>query len=535
MPMPMPSDRASQSTLPMSHHQDASASDSASASASLPWRLRPTYHLTPPTNWLNDPCGLAHDPSTGLYHLAYQWNPHANNWGNISWGHAVSRDLLSWTTSPRPILEPTCEYDAGGVFTGCLRPAGVFGEDEEDGGCLTAVYTAVSRLPIHYSLPYVRGCESVSLAVSRDGGASWRKVEGGSPVVAGPPGNINVTGWRDPFITSWPALQDSQGQGQGQAQLYGFISGGISQTSPTVFVYTVNPRDLREWKYLGPLVDVGLNHRPGRWSGDLGVNWEVATLVSVGDSRGVSRDFVITGAEGCCIPPPNSSSSRRVPRGQLWVAVKVKFQSQPRFSEQDSSSSRCNTNTPLANYAFSGIFDHGNFYAANSFFDPLAQRHVIYGWITEDDLPDTLRHEQGWSGFISLPRTVELVTLRRVTRARRSELHSITSLEVDTEDDSTGTYTIRTLGIKPDPRVEKLRTTARYAELAETRLDAGAGTGAGTGPVRLPLTTSRWEVDAAFAVGGSCTGVGVVVEHGGEPPLPFPPVPILNHLYSNTR
>ena len=106
MPMPMPSDRASQSTLPMSHHQDASAS--------LPWRLRPTYHLTPPTNWLNDPCGLAHDPSTGLYHLAYQWNPHANNWGNISWGHAVSRDLLSWTTSPRPILEPSCEYDAGG-------------------------------------------------------------------------------------------------------------------------------------------------------------------------------------------------------------------------------------------------------------------------------------------------------------------------------------------------------------------------------------------------------------------------------------
>lgn len=46
---------------------------------------------------LQDPCGAMYDPTRDEYHLFYQWHPEHINWGNISWGHATSKDLISWT------------------------------------------------------------------------------------------------------------------------------------------------------------------------------------------------------------------------------------------------------------------------------------------------------------------------------------------------------------------------------------------------------------------------------------------------------
>ena len=43
---------------------------------------------------MNDPNGLI--LHKGLYHLYYQHNPEANEFGNISWGHATSTDLEQW-------------------------------------------------------------------------------------------------------------------------------------------------------------------------------------------------------------------------------------------------------------------------------------------------------------------------------------------------------------------------------------------------------------------------------------------------------
>lgn len=459
----------------MKNHQD---NPQRTKKPALPWR--PTYHLTAPHGWLNDPCGLGYDPATGLYHLAFQWNPKGNDWGNVSWGHSVSRDLISWETSPLPCLTPSTQYDRCGVFTGCLWPTDIDGEP----GALTYMYTSVGRLPIHYSLPYVLGSESLSMAVSRDGGRTWERPEC-NPILPGPPANVNVTGWRDPYISAWPAMRGPS------SDLYGFISGGIAAKTPTVFVYSVNPKDLREWKYIGPLINVGLNFRPSRWSGNLGVNWEVATLATLSDAEGTSRDFVIMGTEGC---KETGHQPKRVPRGQLWMSVNLR-------------PDRNNTSDALTTYGFAGIFDHGCFYAANSFLDPVTAKHIVYGWITEEDLSDTLRHRQGWSGLISLPRAVSLTPLRRVKRARCSELRSITSIETE-EDTGTGTYTLRTLGVQPDPRLEQLRTNACRRQIVNLDLKPEG--------LSLPLTTSKWELGAEFAVGRQCTTVGVEIDHGGK-------------------
>ena len=94
---------------------------------------RPAYHLTPYVGWMNDPNGFSF--YHGKYHLFYQYNPYATQWGPMHWGHAVSTDLLHWEYLPCAIAPDSPSDNGPGCFSGSAT--------EMDDGRQLLLYTSV--------------------------------------------------------------------------------------------------------------------------------------------------------------------------------------------------------------------------------------------------------------------------------------------------------------------------------------------------------------------------------------------------------
>ena len=132
---------------------------------------RPQVHFSAKKNWLNDPNGLVF--FKGEYHLFYQHNPQGIRWGHMSWGHAVSRDMLNWQELPIAITEEPAKdnpKDTIMAFSGsCVidknNTAG-FGKN-----AMVAIYTG-----------HRKGNQSQFLAYSLDRGRTFNRYEG-NPVL----------------------------------------------------------------------------------------------------------------------------------------------------------------------------------------------------------------------------------------------------------------------------------------------------------------------------------------------------------------
>lgn len=139
-------------------------------------QYRPQIHFSPAKNWMNDPNGLVY--LDGVYHLFYQYNPSGNDWGNMSWGHAVSADLVNWTEKPVAMTPD----NLGMIFSG----SAVVDKDNTAGfgsNAIVAIYTSSGD---H---------QQQSIAYSTDGGETFSKYSG-NPVIA----NSELADFRDPKV-----------------------------------------------------------------------------------------------------------------------------------------------------------------------------------------------------------------------------------------------------------------------------------------------------------------------------------------------
>ena len=133
-------------------------------------RLRPQLHFTAPNNWINDPNGLV--VLDGTIHLFYQVNPYGTDWGNISWGHAVGKDYISWNVLDVAIPDTPVEASFSGSAVYDKHNTSGLGTPEQPP--LVALYTGAR----HDN--YID--QHQNLAFSLDRGTTWTKYDG-NPVL----------------------------------------------------------------------------------------------------------------------------------------------------------------------------------------------------------------------------------------------------------------------------------------------------------------------------------------------------------------
>lgn len=111
--------------------------------------FRPQFHFSSLRNWLNDPNGMVY--LDGEYHLFFQHNPVDKVWGNMTWGHAVSQDMLHWKQLPHAILP----YKGGTIFSGtaAVDVDDTLGVQEGDTKTLVAAFT-FAKHPFYQALAY---------------------------------------------------------------------------------------------------------------------------------------------------------------------------------------------------------------------------------------------------------------------------------------------------------------------------------------------------------------------------------------------
>jgi fructan beta-fructosidase len=199
-------------------------------------KFRPQFHFTSPLHWINDPNGLVYH--NGKYHLFYQHNPMGIRWGHMSWGHAISKDLIYWENLPIAIAEEKDTMIFSGTCVADINNSSGFGKNGKVP--LVAVYTAhIENIN-----------QSQHIAYSLDDGITWTKYNK-NPVL-----DLKKKDFRDPKIF-WHELKKY------------WVMALMLPVEHIVQFYS--SQDLKEWKHLS---DFGP-------AGDTSGVWECPDLTQV--------------------------------------------------------------------------------------------------------------------------------------------------------------------------------------------------------------------------------------------------------------
>lgn len=239
---------------------------------------RPVVSFSAEDTWLNDPNGLIH--VDGRWHLFYQNNPFGSVPASISWGHAVSDDLMSWVHLPVAI--PADEDEQ--IFSGSV----VYDRDNVSGLArgerrpLVAFYTSAFR----QDHPQHPGIQAQSIAYSVDGGREWTKYAG-NPVL-----DRGSMDFRDPKVFWWP------GEGEGNGH---WVMVAVEARDLSVLVHVSD--DLLTWRHTSTFTHcdpIGSQWEcpdlfPLRVEGTDSVKWVLLISVNPGGLTGGSGTYYLVG------------------------------------------------------------------------------------------------------------------------------------------------------------------------------------------------------------------------------------------------
>lgn len=327
---------------PLAFLDSALAAVSAAELAADP--RRPQYHLLPRANWMNDPNGPIY--WQGQYQMFYQYNPNGAYWGDMHWGHAVSPDMVHWRHLPVALAPTPGGPDAGGCFSGTALA---------DGDRVAVVYTGVVPAPaseatIRDGVHSLRESQCLAFATGNDL-TVWTKDR--VPVIAAPPPELDVTGFRDP--APW---RDGN-------TWYMAVGSGIRGKGGAVLLY--RSQDLRHWEYLHLLAEGSATGQDAANPVDSGDMWECPDFFPLGD-----KHVLIHSTQGKA----------------YW---------------QVGSFDRADL---VFHPERGGMLDYGSFYAPKTQLDRTGQR-ILWGWIPETR-PEAEYRAAGWAGLMSLPRLLTL-------------------------------------------------------------------------------------------------------------------------------
>lgn len=360
---------------------------------------RPKVHVLPPTGDMGHPCMHYSCPDTGMFHIGYVQND--TGIANIKTHNLIH--LYEMNENGNYSIVPGGPNDPVALSDGSVIPRGVDGER-------TLLYTGISELPIHWTLPYTRGSESQSIAVTYDAARSFTKSDI-PPVIPGPPEGVDVTGFSDPF--AFQSGKFDQALDSPEGTWYSAISGSIRDNGPSTFLYRNKNRDFDDWEYIGVLFNEPANSTwgSGDWARIWGFNWEDVNVFSI-DGTGWSHGgdiFMTIGVEGSDSPIQEGVTSTH---DALWAAGDL--------SIEDGG--------VTFNLNMVGVFDWGSSaYAAagtvmpyNSSASSISRspdRFLSFVWLTGDEYgaaSDFPRAQQGWQSTLLLPRELTVKTISSV-------------------------------------------------------------------------------------------------------------------------
>lgn len=282
----------------------------------------------------------------GYYHFFYQYNPNAAVWGNISWGHAVSTDLIHWTYL-EVALYPDQWYDIDGVWSGSATilkdgsPALMYtgGRTNANGESIQSQALAV---PADLSDPLLR---------------KWVKYAN-NPIMD-PPAGYKSDDFRDP-TTAWleedglwrliigTKIDQADGTKDGMSLLY-------------------KSSDFENWhledNYLHEVAGTGM--------------WECVDFFPITAKPKSGEENQQTFGE-----PQNYLDSYKY---VMKASLDTWGQDYYTIGTYSTETHKFTVDDPALDLKKGYRYDYGKFYASKSFYDSSTGRRIVWSWVTESD------------------------------------------------------------------------------------------------------------------------------------------------------